>query len=153
MILVLIILNINALFVNNKPLYENTYVPKSKQWKGLCSLKMWLHATVNKIDKYILSCGKTRHYHFHTKFYCRLKSNKRVMALVVVMRISMSNKAHDITFDTDTHTIGVDKRCTACILQVATDFIGELRKCKKTIKVFGEPKPVTSRQIHCSGNG
>lgn len=37
---VVIILNVNAICQNNIPLHENTYVQKSKQWKGLRNLKI-----------------------------------------------------------------------------------------------------------------
>ena len=40
-------------------------------------------------------------------------------------------------FDTDSHTVGVDNRASACFSHVAQDFVGELKDCNKVVKGFG----------------
>lgn len=42
-----------------------------------------------------------------------------------------------VNFDTDSKPIGIDNRCSACILHDIKDFIGNLRQSNRTIKGFG----------------
>ena len=46
-------------------------------------------------------------------------------------------EAHSTTFDTDSTTVGIDNRCTACISDDVHDFIGPLQDSKRVIKGFG----------------
>ena len=48
--------------------------------------------------------------------------------------------------DTDSSTIGIDKRCNLCILHVSEDFVGELIESRRKIRGFGgviQPKTKT----------
>ena len=57
---------------------------------------------------------------------------------VTVMVLSETTAAQNhASFDTDSVPVGVDNRCSGCISQKVTDFIGDLVDCNITIKVFG----------------
>ena len=51
-----------------------------------------------------------------------------------------ATKERIVKFDTDTKPIGVDNRCSACILPYIEDFIGPLEDTNKTIKGFTEAR-------------
>ena len=58
---------------------------------------------------------------------------------VVAMPTKTSNPINDTVFQMDTYsaTIGIDNRCTLCILQIAEEFVGELRESRIKIRGFG----------------
>jgi hypothetical protein len=59
---------------------------------------------------------------------------------VLAMTSQMQTMAHgqkNVKFDTDSKTIGVDNRCSACITCDKSDFVSDLRPSSRSIKGFG----------------
>ena len=54
----------------------------------------------------------------------------------VAMATQPQARANVVNFDTDSHAIGLDNRCTACISNRIEDFDGPVTKTNKTIKAF-----------------
>ena len=50
---------------------------------------------------------------------------------------TLHNQCCSVNFNTDSHPIGVDKRCTASISHNINNFVGKLRQSNWTIKGFG----------------
>ena len=130
---IIVALNINSILNTcDKPLNENTYIPKSKQWTRCKHMKKWLVNKLILIEQQSRSWGKPRRYLCKSKTYHRKnKGTKKVqtsaiiMTAVIVMQAKYGHtNAHTVIFDTDTHPIGVDNRCTVCISHVADDFVG-----------------------------
>ena len=49
-----------------------------------------------------------------------------VMSVMVMQTENMSIKEHKDYFDTDSKSIGIDNRCSTCILHDLNDFVGEV---------------------------
>jgi hypothetical protein len=84
----------------------------------------------------------------------------RMMALAVtiVMEAKTMKYKSQALFDTDSVAVGIDNRCTACISDKKSHFIGELKPGKKMIKGFhGEKETAvmsgTIRWSWLDGNG
>jgi hypothetical protein len=58
------------------------------------------------------------------------------MAVMITMESSREKQNSTARFDTDATTIGVDNRCTACILDKREHFMGNLISGQKVIKGF-----------------
>ena len=61
-------------------------------------------------------------------------------ALTFKTKVTPTDTSYHLTqvvLDTDSGSIGVDNRCTACISHDPADFVGELQPCAKSIKGFG----------------
>ena len=56
--------------------------------------------------------------------------------LVCMPAKSGQSKSSNMIFDTDSGDVGVDNRCTACMSNVETDFVGDLIQVKKWVKGF-----------------
>ena len=71
------------------------------------------------------------------------KTNTKIFIMsVLAMQVKGKTDKHDniVTFDTDSASIGVDNRCTACLSDQIDDFIGPLKDCQRAIKGFGGTK-------------
>ena len=68
------------------------------------------------------------------------KGRRVVIYTALAMQANMDPKERITRFDTDSVPIGIDNRCSACILHVAEDFVGQLRDSSKVIKGFGGTK-------------
>lgn len=66
-----------------------------------------------------------------------------VLAMQANATIATERKAQ---FDTDSETIGIDKRCSGCISHVKDDFVGKLRPTDRVLKGFAGTK-TTNVQI------
>ena len=52
-------------------------------------------------------------------------------------KTSTPRNDNEFKMDTDSATIGIDNRCSLCILHIAEDFIGELIELERKIRGFG----------------
>ena len=59
-----------------------------------------------------------------------------VMSVMAMRTENMSIKHHKAYFDTDSKSIGIDNRCSACISHDLNDFVGEVYKTDRVIKGF-----------------
>jgi hypothetical protein len=143
---------------NNK----NKYIPKYKRKKSDW-IKSMITKTCTKIGTYL----DQKINNIRINHQCRLKTkmqkhkynhlcdtahkmsrwkSSRGKSLVIMAAIAMSTEASAkvgqklISFDTDSKTIGVDNRCTACISCNETDFISDLRPSNRSTKGFGGAK-------------
>ena len=76
-----------------------------------------------------------------------IKSRMKIMGKVFVFPVlamvanqkghTITKRQRNITFDTDSDSIGIDNRCSACISNVIDDFVGSVTESKRTIKGFG----------------
>ena len=64
----------------------------------------------------------------------------------------VNHYSHSITMDSDSRTIGIDNRCTACILHTTEAFVGELVDSTRRIKGFGGTISPLTRNEPYSGN-
>ena len=68
------------------------------------------------------------------------KQNGGQSAMRVNEAVAMATQPHIyanvVNFDTDSHAIGLDDRCTACISNWIEDFDGQVTKTNRTIKAF-----------------
>ena len=68
------------------------------------------------------------------------EQKNRQSAMRVSEAVAMTSqpqiRANVVNFDTDSHAIGLDNRCTACISNRIEDFDGPVTKTNKTIKAF-----------------
>jgi hypothetical protein len=66
-----------------------------------------------------------------------------IMSFLAMSAVAMQSAmgAHaaerEVTFDTDSHAIGIENRCSACISPDPKDFIGKFQKTNRTITGFG----------------
>ena len=75
------------------------------------------------------------HYHHQSQ-----NSKRRLISLTALIAMSAKETTmHTNTsiFDTDSKSVGIDNRCSACISHDIRDFIGPLRESNRTIKGFG----------------
>ena len=90
-----------------------------------------------------LSQKQTDHYHGcnqHSYSYCgRDGTGLHAMEVAMTTTNSEGEPTHTnvATFDTDTASIGIDNRCSACISHNIQDFDGPVRKVNRQIKGFG----------------
>ena len=57
-------------------------------------------------------------------------NRRKLIIATTILALSartLQNQHHSVNFDTDSHPIGVDNRCTACISHDINDFIGKLK--------------------------
>jgi hypothetical protein len=59
------------------------------------------------------------------------------MSSVVINTAIGAYSEREVTFDTDSHAIGIDNRCSACISPDPNDFIGKFQSTNRTITGFG----------------
>jgi hypothetical protein len=111
-------------------------------WRTTNRLWTWTIAICNKIWTWIernaglprnrltvaLTINKPRH---------RSRMTFAAMSMLA-MQTNATKKATEQTvrFDTDSDVIGVDNRCTSCILYIKDDFVGELKACNRAVKGF-----------------
>ena len=75
----------------------------------------------------------------------RASNNARKLVTVTAMTVlamqvnaTISAESREVRFDTDSATIGIDTRCSACISHCEDDFEpGSLRPCDRVVKGFG----------------
>ena len=67
----------------------------------------------------------------------KTKRRKGTSTHLLCMKTKMNKDVYTATFDTDSHPLGIDNRCTACISHDVKDFIGPLTDTDKSIKGFG----------------
>jgi hypothetical protein len=67
------------------------------------------------------------------------KAIRACVALLVAMTAGHQERyiVEGGPFDTDSHLVGVDNRCSACISHVREDFPGGLKTCNRVIKGYG----------------
>ena len=130
------------------------YIPKYKRWNKLT----WMKNRANKLLENIFSSIETRLNNHCTKVQRRKRLNRlrqtarryrqpklrnKNRILLMLTALAMTTQTRDVrsqrmtSFDTDSRTIGVDNRCSACISNDPSDLITELKPCNKSIKGFG----------------
>lgn len=65
------------------------------------------------------------------------------MAALVACLAGASAHNNEVIFDTDSHKIGIDNGCSACISHKIDDFMGNLKDSNKIIKGFGRTRTKT----------
>ena len=62
----------------------------------------------------------------------------RLYVSTVVAMAAATREHQEIgPFDTDSHLVGIDNRCSGCITHVRSDIPGALKECNRTIKGYG----------------
>jgi hypothetical protein len=59
------------------------------------------------------------------------------MSLVAMQSAAQKPSEGEVRFDTDSHSIGIDNRCSKCISPDPLDFIGKVENTNTTISGFG----------------
>ena len=126
---------------------KTTYVPKRLRWNRTNAVFNTLWALVSTLGTMvcdgILATKVDRKYRRGiTKG--RRKHNGRQLVIRVNEAVAMSTQKSDqpqiyvnvVKFDTDSHAIGLDNRCTACISNRIEDFEGPVTKTDRTIRAF-----------------
>ena len=62
---------------------------------------------------------------------------RKIMCSAVMVYAATAKRQNITPFDTDTAMIGIDNRASGCFSHVASDFVGDLRECHRTVKGFG----------------
>ena len=130
------IIIINALF------YGENKTRRRRQSMGI-----WHHIVVG-IEHLMTGIGdfvvrntketSNRHRRVTTAINRHQRAAKLVALSVLAMQASATiSTEREVRFDTDSHDIGIDNRCSACISHVESDFEGPLRKCDRIVKGFG----------------
>jgi hypothetical protein len=138
---------------------DSHYTPKAKRGK-------WVNAMINVVSKTAYTAGNKAMQVAEwlinstgdtpSREYARIQrlrsSNLRIKRSATKGRIIMSFLAmsavamqsaigahaeREVTFDTDSHAIGIDNRCSAYISPDPKDFIGKFQKTNRTITGFG----------------
>ena len=97
---------------------------------------------VKCVESIQLQSRTNKYYSPHRRTYYSTKL-MRTLAYTAIIAMSTRqnyNVSEAIPFDTDSQTIGVDNRCSACITHVCADMPGELIPCHQSIKGFGGAK-------------
>jgi Reverse transcriptase (RNA-dependent DNA polymerase) len=132
---------------------EPRHVPRSKRtWWGKLTIR-WVNQTVDELTDMLvrnskwLQRGTKTHRYYQTRSIAHQVAGTRgrhrlasamAMAMVIAMEHRTNGKSLNMaTFDTDSRSIGIDNRCTACISDNTKDFIGELKPSMREIKGFG----------------
>ena len=129
---------------------ETTYVPKKQRWNRtntFCNV-VWLFicALGTTVVDYIISIRvdqKYRRKRDHTSHHQGRQLHTRVneaVAMVTQDPRFPRNHLKQVRFDTDSHVIGLDNRCSACISNKLEDFEGPVQKTNRTIKAFAGEK-------------
>ena len=135
---------------------KSEYIPKSKRGviKSLkIRLTKWTNKTFQSIMDKILSTptrgkiNKRKRIAAQTQRADKRKRRLRHIAEIIVYPVLalMANQKRRHTFsgqrqaifDTDSESIGIDNRCSACISNNVEDFVGQLTASNRTIKGFG----------------
>lgn len=154
-LLIVIILLINRFIYENNN--QRKYIPKSRQHfqylyatfnTTIDKLGTFCERTIQKWTRTTHSTRKSKPQHYKTSSYkpkkC-MKETRRNMTFLVQAALAMqATKATNITpryenvltCDTDSASIGVDNRCTACISHIIDDFEGPLTDSGRVIKGF-----------------
>ena len=126
--------------------YDPVYIPKSKRSRA----KEWVRERVNMISDVIYN--KTLQLEIYLQRKCvkrpkvrrhnsgRHHSAKIMCMTALAMQATTNNYIINTTFDSDSSTVGIDNRCSACMSHVIEDFTGQMRECNKSIKGFGGSK-------------
>ena len=135
---------------------KSDYIPKSKRG-ATRSLKIWLTKCLKNKSQQIMARIQT------TPTRCNIRDRKRIAAringankhkhrlkqiveiVIYPVLALMANQRQKgtyngqrrVVFDTDSESIGIDNRCSACISNNVEDFVGQLTTSNRTIKGFG----------------
>ena len=109
---------------------------------------MWffIYALGTTVVDYIISIRVDRKYRRkrdHTSHHQGRQLHIRVneaVAMVTQDPRFPRNHLKQVRFDTDSHVIGLDNRCSACISNKLEDFEGPVQKTNRTIKAFAGEK-------------
>jgi hypothetical protein len=147
------------LFSSSSTNDSNRYIPKAKRGQ-------WGDKMIDAVSKVAYSAGsrimqaadwlmkpsdgrKVREYVRiqrlkHSTIKIRRSALKgRIMMSFLAMSVVASQSAdgvnaeRQVRFDTDSHSIGIDNRCSKCIYPDPLDFIGKVENTNRTITQFG----------------
>lgn len=106
------------LFVTTGPSIR--YVPKSQRNLLSKAFRLLTQPLRDKayeiVDRYNWAVAKNRDWFFSFP------------ATLIYETVQAPKKEREVVFDTDSETIGVDNRCSACISHKAEDFVSELKR-------------------------
>ncbi len=128
-----------------------SYIPKSQrspfkrlmgQWGQV--LKSWIKKTSENIDSWKETWHRRQVLH-RNRAIARKHSAHRIhmrpqaiLALQVLALTAMGvRRPEQVCFDTDSRSIGIDNRCSACISHNIADFVDTPRPISGSIKGFG----------------
>ena len=146
----------SLILVNDQPINDSNYVPKSKRGFWAYRMKMGIiNCTLRaakSVEQFVdqhttttrLSPKRTNRSRVlrHNRTLCRRRlTTLAMMSSIVVMDARHAKPRERMgVFDTDSRTVGIDNRASACISNTPGDFEGPLRKCQRAIKGFGGTK-------------
>ena len=122
------------------------YVPKSKRPKHCAWLTLSIKRLTDAIKQWEVGqkSRKKRTKRASIRYSPCTMAHRRTRAVlvneVIAMQTHMSKHTNNASFDTDSGSVGIDNRCSGCMSDKASDFDGELRPVKRTIKGFGGSK-------------
>ena len=141
---------------------DSGYIPKSKRgryvpmtarvWgRVLSGLRQLASSTFSKLEKIEQSTKRKRIRVDNNKKLNKINSaiilrspKKRSLKLLVMSVLAMQVKPdkldNTVVFDTDSGSVGIDNRCSACLSHDEGDFVGPLKDCNRSIKGFGGTK-------------
>ena len=124
---------------------DSTYKPKSQRHKRFAWTKKYYDWVMNEGQKlieeiyvYLDTNIKVKRHKIRKRG--KWKSTTRVPFIsfaATAMNAEVNIRTNVTKFDSDSATIGINNRCSACISHVPEDFVGDLSDSNKTIKGFG----------------
>jgi hypothetical protein len=134
--------------------WKHNYVPKSKRFRIGNKILLNIKRLTKKLDKTIsnwtITKRKTKQttnlssnrLNYSTKYRRRRQKVTTITAMSLLAMATQTGKPLPRHFkvDTDSNTIGVDNRCSACISDRLEDFLYPPQPCQRTIKGFGGAK-------------
>ena len=72
-----------------------------------------------------------------TKVWTYLRHLRHKSMKVLCHNAQLKETSRSIVLDTDSQIVGIDNRCSACLIHKITDFTGPLHDTKKVIAGYG----------------
>jgi len=144
-----------------------SYIPKSQhlpfkrltgQWGQV--LKSWIKKTSENIDSWTETWHQRQvlnHNHAIARkhsAHCIHMRPQAILALQVLALVAMgAHQPERVCFDTDSRSIRIDNRCSACISHDIADFVDTPRPISGSIKGFGGHARKMSKSAPSDGVG
>jgi hypothetical protein len=136
----------HAVYSDATPRYQRKSKPK---WWQRAFRHAWNRVTqtcssiCSWLERNLLPSRKPRR--LMTSFRAHGSSRSRfaltAMTVLAVQANASAAGKHMVRFNTHSDAgVGVDNRCSGCILHVKSDFVGDLKTCNRTLKGFGGTK-------------
>jgi hypothetical protein len=141
----MLVIMIGACIPMNVNWIGNEYVPKQKQWIMVMMIMEWINSwCYNALLHWIRNTRlivarqskRDNSLTMHPKA-TKWKRSARISKMLTVLATTKLSPHRLNQFGTDAYAIGIDNRCTACLLHKMSDFIDTPTRVWLCIKAFG----------------